>query len=46
MITTPVARPSDFALRHPLPNTGIIKTELRDSRLICTDWAGITAFGE
>jgi len=33
--------PSDFALRHPLPNTGIIKTELRDSRLFCTEWAGI-----
>lgn len=40
--------PADFALRHPLPNTGIIKTELRDSRLFCTDWAGIGAsqFGE
>jgi broad specificity phosphatase PhoE len=40
--------PGDFALRHPLPNTGIIKTELRDSRLFCTDWAGIAAtqFGE
>jgi broad specificity phosphatase PhoE len=40
--------PADFALRHPLPNTGIIKTELRDSRLFCTDWAGIPArqFGE
>jgi 2,3-bisphosphoglycerate-dependent phosphoglycerate mutase len=40
--------PSDFALRHPLPNTGIIKTELRDSRLFCTEWAGIasTRFGE
>jgi broad specificity phosphatase PhoE len=35
--------PGDFALRHPLPNTGIIKTELRDSRLFCTDWAGIAA---
>jgi len=33
--------PSDFALRHPLPNTGIIKTELRDSRLFCTEWAGL-----
>jgi 2,3-bisphosphoglycerate-dependent phosphoglycerate mutase len=32
--------PADFALRHPLPNTGIIKTELRDSRLFCTEWAG------
>lgn len=38
--------PADFVLRHPLPNTGIIKTELRDSRLYCTDWAGVTAFGE
>ena len=40
--------PSDFALRHPLPNTGIIKTELRDGRLFCTEWAGIpsTRFGE
>jgi broad specificity phosphatase PhoE len=38
--------PGDFALRHPVPNTGIIKTELRDSRLFCTDWAGVTAFGE
>jgi broad specificity phosphatase PhoE len=35
--------PPDFALRHPLPNTGIIKTELRDGRLFCTDWAGIAA---
>jgi probable phosphoglycerate mutase len=38
--------PSDFALRHPLPNTGIIKTELRDGRLFCTEWAGLTEFGE
>jgi 2,3-bisphosphoglycerate-dependent phosphoglycerate mutase len=36
--------PSDFALRHPLPNTGIIKTELRDSRLFCTEWAGLSRF--
>lgn len=35
--------PADFALRHPLPNTGIIKTELRDSRLFCTDWLGIAS---
>ena len=33
--------PSDYALRHPLPNTGIVKTELRDSRLFCLDWLGI-----
>jgi probable phosphoglycerate mutase len=40
--------PADFSLRHPVPNTGIIKTELRDSRLFCTDWAGSGAkqFGE
>jgi probable phosphoglycerate mutase len=38
--------PSDFALRHPLPNTGIIKTELRDSRLFCTEWAGLTRLDE
>jgi broad specificity phosphatase PhoE len=40
--------PADFALRHPLPNTGIIKTELRDGRLFCIDWAGIAParFGE
>jgi 2,3-bisphosphoglycerate-dependent phosphoglycerate mutase len=33
--------PSDYALLHPLPNTGIVKTELRDSRLFCLDWLGI-----
>jgi probable phosphoglycerate mutase len=40
--------PADYALRHPLPNTGIIKTELRDSKLFCTEWVGIpsTRFGE
>ncbi|HEY0943315.1 MAG TPA: histidine phosphatase family protein [Steroidobacter sp.] len=38
--------PADFSLRHPVPNTGIIKTELRDSRLFCIDWAGVTTFGE
>jgi probable phosphoglycerate mutase len=38
--------PSDFALRHPLPNTGIIKTELRDSRLFCTEWAGLAQFDD
>ncbi len=35
--------PADLLRRHPLPNTGIIKTELRDSRLFCTEWAGIPA---
>jgi broad specificity phosphatase PhoE len=33
--------PADYALLHPLPNTGIVKTELRDSRLFCLDWLGI-----
>jgi broad specificity phosphatase PhoE len=33
--------PADYALLHPMPNTGIIKTELRDSRLFCIDWLGI-----
>lgn len=33
--------PASYALEHALPNTGIVKTELRDSRLFCTDWLGI-----
>jgi broad specificity phosphatase PhoE len=33
--------PADYAVLHPLPNTGIVKTELRDSRLVCLDWLGI-----
>lgn len=33
--------PADYALRHPLTNTGIIKTELRDGKLFCTEWIGI-----
>ena len=32
--------PADYMLSHPVPNTGIIKTELRDGRLYCTEWAG------
>jgi 2,3-bisphosphoglycerate-dependent phosphoglycerate mutase len=32
--------PADYMLSHPLPNTGIIKTELRDGRLFCTEWGG------
>lgn len=32
--------PEDYILTHPLPNTGIIKTELRDDRLFCTEWGG------
>ena len=35
--------PADYAVLHPLSNTGIIKTELRDSRLFCIDWLGIPA---
>ena len=35
--------PADYAVLHPLPNTGIIKTELRDSRLFCIDWLGLPA---
>jgi broad specificity phosphatase PhoE len=35
--------PADFAVRHPLANTSIIKTELRDGRLVCTEWAGIAS---
>ena len=32
--------PADYMLSHSLPNTGIIKTELRDDRLFCTEWGG------
>lgn len=35
--------PPDYAVLHPMPNTGIIRTELRDSRLFCLDWLGIPA---
>lgn len=35
--------PAEFALRHPLPHAGIIKTELRDGRLYCTEWAAIAS---
>lgn len=35
--------PVEFTLGHPLPHAGIVKTELRDSRLYCTDWAGIVS---
>lgn len=34
--------PADYALRHSLSNTSIIKTELRDGKLFCTEWAGIS----
>jgi probable phosphoglycerate mutase len=40
-LTTNVS--AEFAMRHPLPPAGIIKTELRDSRLYCTEWAGIAS---
>lgn len=33
--------PADFVLTHPLSNTSIIKTELRDGKLFCIEWAGI-----
>ncbi len=33
--------PADFVTQHPLANTSIIKTELRDGKLFCTEWAGI-----
>ncbi len=32
--------PEDYILTHALPNAGIIKTELRDDRLFCTEWGG------
>jgi len=35
--------PADFALRHPLGDTSVIKTELRDGRLLCTEWAGVAS---
>ena len=35
--------PGDFAFRHPLTNTGIIKTELKDNSLVCIEWLGITS---
>jgi probable phosphoglycerate mutase len=35
--------PADYAVLHPMPNSGIVKTELRDSRLFCLDWLGIPA---
>jgi probable phosphoglycerate mutase len=41
VLTTNV--PADFALRRPLPHGGIIKTELRDSKLYCTEWAGLAS---
>ena len=35
--------PPKFALTHALQNGAIVKTELRDGRLYCTDWADIPA---
>ncbi len=32
--------PEAYLLTHPLPNAGIIKTELRDGRLFCIEWGG------
>jgi broad specificity phosphatase PhoE len=34
--------PARFAITHPLPNTGIIKTELRDGKWVCIEWVGVT----
>jgi probable phosphoglycerate mutase len=40
--------PADLSLRRPLSNTSIIKTELRDGKLFCIEWAGLASgeFGE
>ncbi|MBB6094464.1 putative phosphoglycerate mutase [Povalibacter uvarum] len=40
--------PGDLSLRRPLSNTSIIKTELRDGKLFCIEWAGLASgeFGE
>jgi len=35
--------PADFAVRHPLTNTSIVKTELRDGRLFCTQWVAVSS---
>jgi len=35
--------PPKFALTHTPPNGSIVKTELRDGRLYCIDWADIPA---
>jgi len=32
--------PADYMMSHPLSNTSIIKTKLRDGKLFCTEWAG------
>lgn len=31
----------DFTSNHPMPNTGVLKTELRGDTLRCTDWNGL-----
>jgi probable phosphoglycerate mutase len=33
--------PADFGLKHPLTNTGVIKTVLKDNSLLCIDWVGV-----
>jgi 2,3-bisphosphoglycerate-dependent phosphoglycerate mutase len=35
--------PPKFALTHTLANGAVVKTELRDGRLYCTDWADVPA---
>lgn len=34
--------PGDFGLKHPLTNTGVIKTVLKDNSLQCIEWVGVT----
>lgn len=41
MIATNV--PANFGLQHPLTNTGVIKTVLKDNSLVCTDWVGVSS---
>lgn len=35
--------PADLGLKHPLTNTGVIKTVLKDNSLLCTEWVGVTS---
>lgn len=32
----------DFTNNHPMPNTGVLKAELRGDTLRCTDWNGLS----
>jgi probable phosphoglycerate mutase len=31
----------DFTTRHPMPNTGVVKAELKSGALYCKDWNGV-----